>query len=114
MLLCCNTSFTFHNNPKDLDLSYKMDLDFWDCFVSKKLCHITEEVQYAAAASLKGFKINNYTSTFFMPFLPRTTIFTEKKNMYEAYMYAGKFHQSFLNYFNKLLMLETAEPCCLG
>ena len=24
--------FTCLNNPKDLDLSYKMDLDFWDCF----------------------------------------------------------------------------------
>ena len=23
--------FPFHNNPKYLDLSYKMDLDFWDC-----------------------------------------------------------------------------------
>ena len=22
-------------NPKDLDLSYKMDLDFWNCFESK-------------------------------------------------------------------------------
>ena len=26
----------FLNNPKDLDLSYKMDLDFWDCFGRKK------------------------------------------------------------------------------
>ena len=26
----------FQNNPKDLDLSYKMDLDFWDCFGRKK------------------------------------------------------------------------------
>ena len=24
----------FLNNPKDLDLSYKMDLDFWDCFMN--------------------------------------------------------------------------------
>ena len=23
----------FENNPKDLDLSYKMDLDLWDCFI---------------------------------------------------------------------------------
>ena len=23
--------FSFQNNPKDLDLSYKMDLDLWDC-----------------------------------------------------------------------------------
>ena len=26
----------FLNNPKDLDLSYKTDLDFWDCFGRKK------------------------------------------------------------------------------
>ena len=24
---------SFLNNPKDLDPSYKMDLDFWDCFL---------------------------------------------------------------------------------
>ena len=24
-------SFSFQNNPKDLDPSYKMDLDLWDC-----------------------------------------------------------------------------------
>ena len=27
----------FLNNPKDLDPSYKMDLDFWDCFGRKKI-----------------------------------------------------------------------------
>ena len=27
---------SFLNNPKDLDPSYKMDLDFWDCFGRKK------------------------------------------------------------------------------
>ena len=26
----------FLNNPKDLDPSYKMDLDIMDCFVSKQ------------------------------------------------------------------------------
>ena len=26
----------FLNNPKDLDPSYKTDLDFWDCFGRKK------------------------------------------------------------------------------
>ena len=34
----------FLNNPKDLDLSYKTDLDFWDGFGKKKLCLITKEV----------------------------------------------------------------------
>ena len=67
MKCCYNTSFTFQNNPKDLDLSYKtdldlwdcferenpkdldpsckMDLDLWDCFGREKLCLITEEIQ---------------------------------------------------------------------
>ena len=32
--------------PKDLYPSYKMDLDFWDCFErKKKLCLIIEEIQ---------------------------------------------------------------------
>ena len=29
--------FSFHNNPKNLDLSYKMDLDLWDCLGRVKL-----------------------------------------------------------------------------
>ena len=29
----------FLNNPKDLDLSYKMDLDLWDCFGRKTLSY---------------------------------------------------------------------------
>ena len=28
---------SFQNNPKDLDLSYKTDLDLWDCFGRVKL-----------------------------------------------------------------------------
>ena len=27
--------FLFQNSSKDLDPSYKMDLDFWDCFERK-------------------------------------------------------------------------------
>ena len=30
------TVFPFQNNPKDLDPSYKMDLDLWDCLGSVK------------------------------------------------------------------------------
>ena len=29
--------FSFQNNPKDLDPSYKMDLDLWDCSGRVKL-----------------------------------------------------------------------------
>ena len=29
MQFCCNTVLPFLNNPKDLDPSYKTDLDFW-------------------------------------------------------------------------------------
>ena len=37
MKFCYNLSFLpFLKNPKDLDLSYKTDLDFWDCFGGKK------------------------------------------------------------------------------
>ena len=46
MKFCYNTNFTlpFLNNPKDLDPSYKTDLDLWDCFERKNLCLITEEI----------------------------------------------------------------------
>ena len=36
----------FLNSPKDLDPSYKMDLDFGGCFGRKNRCLITEEIQY--------------------------------------------------------------------
>ena len=36
----------FLNNPKDLDPSYKMDLDFWDCFGRKKHHLVSEEIRY--------------------------------------------------------------------
>ena len=35
----------FLNNPKDLDPSYKTNLDLWDCFGRKKLHLITEEMR---------------------------------------------------------------------
>ena len=35
----------FLNNPKDLDLSYKMNLSFWNCFGRKKTRLITEEIR---------------------------------------------------------------------
>ena len=37
MKFCYNTSFTFLNNPKNLDPSYKMDLDFWIVLEGKKV-----------------------------------------------------------------------------
>ena len=30
---------SFLNNPKDLDASYRMDLDFWDCLEGKSLSY---------------------------------------------------------------------------
>ena len=36
--------FPFLNNLKDLDPSYKTDLDFWDCFGRGKLCIICGEI----------------------------------------------------------------------
>ena len=32
-------ALSFLNNPKNLDPSYKMDLDFWDCLGRKKLSY---------------------------------------------------------------------------
>ena len=34
----------FLNNPKDLDKSYRMDLDFWDHSGMKKICLINKEI----------------------------------------------------------------------
>ena len=36
MKVCYNTNLPILNNPKDLDPSYKMDLDLWGCFGRKK------------------------------------------------------------------------------
>ena len=36
----------FLNNPKDLDQSFKTDLDFWGCFGRKKHPLISEEIWY--------------------------------------------------------------------
>ena len=50
----------FLNNPKDQDPSYKMDLDFWDCFGSNNLCLITEEIgNCCLLASEPGFRYFN-------------------------------------------------------
>ena len=46
MKSCYNTNYPFLNNTKDLDPSYKTDLDLWCCFGSKKLRLITEEIRY--------------------------------------------------------------------
>ena len=35
--LVIRQSFSFQNNPKDLDPSCKMDLDLWDCLGRVKL-----------------------------------------------------------------------------
>ena len=32
---CYKMGFPVQNNPKNLDPSYKMDLDIWDCFERK-------------------------------------------------------------------------------
>ena len=37
-------SLLFLNNPKDLDPSYKMDLDFWDSFAGEKLHLVAKEI----------------------------------------------------------------------
>ena len=46
---CYNTNLPFLNNHKDLDPSYKMDLDFWDCFANAQL-----QLQLENSMSKKG------------------------------------------------------------
>ena len=36
-LFCYKTVFSFQNNAKNLDPSFKMDLDLWDCLGKTKL-----------------------------------------------------------------------------
>ena len=43
MKFCYMTSLTLPNNPKDPDLSYKTNLDFFHLFVMKKLSLITKK-----------------------------------------------------------------------
>ena len=43
--LCYNTILTFLNNPKDLDPSYKMDLDIWNVLEGKKIHLKAEEIR---------------------------------------------------------------------
>ena len=55
----------FLNNPNDLDLSYKTDLDFWDCFGQIKIHLITEKIRKLSWIKIKGHSviIVNYYST---------------------------------------------------
>ena len=69
-------SFTLPENPKGLDLSYKADLDFCDCFEMeknsffvivlkwKKICLITEEIWYFENAVLLNKLIYPLKITF--------------------------------------------------
>ena len=44
MKFCYNTNFTLFKHPKNLGLSYRMDLYFWDCLGREKNTEITEEI----------------------------------------------------------------------
>ena len=58
MKFCFHMSLRpFLNNPIDLDLSYKMDLDFWDCCKRKKSVLLTEEIWYVLGKSRVTFKL---------------------------------------------------------
>ena len=39
-------SFSLPKQSQNLDLSYRTDLDFWDCFGREKTYLITEEIWY--------------------------------------------------------------------
>ena len=55
---------SFLNNPKDLDLSYKMDIDLWDYFGRIKLCLIIEEIQYLFPVSMPYHKNQIYMANY--------------------------------------------------
>ena len=51
MKFCYNTSFTLPTQSQHLDPSYKLDLDFWDCFGrKKKLSIIAKEIRFLVQA----------------------------------------------------------------
>ena len=54
----------FLNNPKDLDPSYKMDLDFGDCFsrIQNPFYKERNIVRNLVFLSAIGLKVNGYTS----------------------------------------------------
>ena len=65
MKFCYKQVLPFLNNPKDVDPSYKMDLDFWDCFGSNKICLITEEIRYIPWDKCKVYdiQVSHYLTT---------------------------------------------------
>ena len=40
------TKLLFANNPNNLDPSYKMDLDFWDCFGREKSISYSKKIPH--------------------------------------------------------------------
>ena len=60
-----NTSFTLPKQSKYLDPSYKMGLDFRNCFGRKKLHLITEEIRYILTL-LYSERLKLYTNLAFL------------------------------------------------
>ena len=48
----------FLNNAKDLDLSYKTDLDFWDCFRREKKILVVKVCYLNIADGQYGISLN--------------------------------------------------------
>ena len=55
MKVCYNTNVPFLNNPKDLDPSYKMDLDLRGCFVRKIIPSYNQRNTVCSQTSLHGY-----------------------------------------------------------
>ena len=69
----------FLNNPKDQDPSYKMDLDFGDCFGKEKTLSFNRRntvVAIVQGNEMPSFKVNGYTSMFF------SAIFSKRGNFW--------------------------------
>ena len=71
MKFCCNTSFTLPKLSKDLDLSYKKDLDFWDCFGKKKLFYNRKNMvkHFSMTDIMEGTKTYKGKSNSFVLYL---------------------------------------------
>ena len=65
--------FSFQNNPKNLDLSYKMDLDLldlWDCLGRIKLIAKFHRTDLVIFGYSRGGKTPSYSQMHTIPIVP--------------------------------------------
>ena len=62
MKFCYDTSFTLPKTPKDLDPSYKTDLNLWDCFGRKE----NPSYNHSTAVSIGNDRCDKKSSSTFL------------------------------------------------